>query len=166
MAKSKFESFFNAISKYALPIFIFSLICLLLPKKLLIYLDLLKIISTGKYIISLTLLISFSFIVASVLIRFMRVLGERIVSKDYIKRIKKNLNMLTPPEKQILKAYIYNETQTNRLDPGSGIVEGLAAKGILYKGSNLGEISSWDYNIQPIAYEYLINHKQILEMAK
>ena len=73
------------------------------------------------------------------------------------------LKNLTAEEKVILHGYIMNQTRTQVLDFASGIVKGLEHEGIIYQASPLGTlIDGFAYNIQPWAWEYLNNHKELL----
>ena len=76
------------------------------------------------------------------------------------------LRDLTPEEKHYLAPYIFNNQNTQRFAFDDGVVGGLAAKGILYRSSNLAQPDSIPYNIQPWARRYLREHPELLEGPK
>lgn len=76
---------------------------------------------------------------------------------------KKRLHRLTVEEKQILRAYIEGQTRSLHLNVTSGVVNGLEQETIIYRSSNLGHLmSGFAYNIQPWAWDYLNEHRDLL----
>jgi len=45
-----------------------------------------------------------------------------------------------------------------------GRVGGLEAEGIIFRSSNVGNIESWAYNLQPWAWDYLSAHPELLAL--
>ena len=81
-----------------------------------------------------------------------------------LKRAKKRLRNLTEDEKDALRAYIDDNKRTQKFRLSSGIGEGLKAKAILYRSSQLGEYGDFfPYNIQDYAFDYLNANKHLLE---
>ena len=75
----------------------------------------------------------------------------------------KRLHDLTPHEKLILKVYLDQNTRTQYLNIGNGVVTGLVHEEILYRSANIGNLSSgFAYNIQPWAFDYLRQHPELL----
>lgn len=73
------------------------------------------------------------------------------------------LHRLTPGEKAILRNYVAERTMTQSLPIGDGVVGGLEAEQVLYKGSQFSrDWGYWDYNIQPWAWTYLNEHPELL----
>jgi len=76
---------------------------------------------------------------------------------------RKWLRTLTKDEKAILCRYVTQGTQSQMLDPESGITNGLVAKGIIYRAANIGRLGyGFAYNIQPWAWDYLNDHPELL----
>ncbi len=76
----------------------------------------------------------------------------------------KRLKDLTTEEKAILLFYIRKDTRTQELDYTDGRVRELEYNKIIYRTSELSkELTYFDYNIQPWAWDYLKRHKEILK---
>ena len=85
---------------------------------------------------------------------------RRALDKHIIAR----LHSLTEAEKQILRYYIENRTRTNKLRYDDGVVQGLAAAGIIYQASKLGYlVTGFAYNISEIAWDQLNLYPELLE---
>lgn len=77
----------------------------------------------------------------------------------------RHLKELTSKEKKTLKKYFEEDTQSQLLDYKSGVAQGLVAKKILYRSSNLGYMeATFAYNIQPWAWRYLKKHPDLLKI--
>jgi hypothetical protein len=87
---------------------------------------------------------------------------ERLEEIMWRKAKVKRLHDLTPHEKTILREYIDNETRTQYLSIGNGVVSGLVHEKILYRSANIGNLSGFAYNIQPWAFDYLRQHPELL----
>jgi hypothetical protein len=68
-------------------------------------------------------------------------------------------------EKEVLARYITEDTTTIAFEMRDGIVNGLIAKGILYRASTGSNPMSYDFdtNMQPWAWEYLKSHPDVLK---
>ncbi len=88
--------------------------------------------------------------------------GRSTQSLVRAREIKKRLNALTEPEKQILRYYIAKETRTNYLYMYDGIVEGLKAAGILTPAAERGPPTCYPYNITDEAWNYLKKNRHLL----
>lgn len=75
------------------------------------------------------------------------------------------LSSLSRVEKGILARYILGGTTTIAFDMRDGIVNGLIAKGILYRSSQYTNPMSYDLdtNIQSWGWEYIKNHPEFLK---
>jgi len=79
-------------------------------------------------------------------------------------QITDRLNHLTEDEKQILRYYIAKQTRANTLRMDDGVVQGLAAAGILYRSTSMGSVvEGFGYNISDTAWEYLNVFPNLLE---
>jgi hypothetical protein len=74
------------------------------------------------------------------------------------------LDSLTEDEKQILRYYIHKQTRTNYLLFDDGVVQGLAAIGVIYRASSMGNILyGFAYNISDFAWDYLNENWRLLD---
>lgn len=85
----------------------------------------------------------------------------------------KLLQTLTAEERAILRNYVDGKTMTQRLNVDSGVVNGLVAKGVIYRATNratsgfadrtyYGVVYGCDHNMQSWAWEYLNGHPELL----
>jgi hypothetical protein len=80
------------------------------------------------------------------------------------RRITKRLHRLTENEKQILRFYIAKNTKANTLRIDDGVVQELAAEGIIYRSTTLGNmLEGFAHNISDVAWDYLNLNPQLLE---
>ena len=92
---------------------------------------------------------------------------KKIVLRKSVEQMQKRMHDLTPAEKDILRKYVAEETRTQRLRVGDGVVQGLVQVGVLYRSTGVGETGPggapvFDYNIEPWAWDYLRNHLELL----
>ena len=69
------------------------------------------------------------------------------------------LKNLTFEEKEILLGYFVNESRTQKFAKTDGVVNQLEIDNIIFRSSNIGNLDSWPYNIQPWVWEFLKNHR-------
>jgi hypothetical protein len=78
--------------------------------------------------------------------------------------ITKRLQILSEDEKQVLRHYILRNTRSNSLRIDDGVVNGLAAIGIIRRVSQVGDmVNGFAYNISEVAWDYLHVHPHLLE---
>ena len=70
---------------------------------------------------------------------------------------------LTPDERQVLRVYLESDTRTQYLDVQDGVAQGLAQARIIYRASNMGTLTTFAFNVQPWAWDYLRAHRELLE---
>ncbi len=95
-------------------------------------------------------------------------MGKLNVWRDARKKQKANEGLMlsiSRVEKEVLARYIADDTTTIAFDFRDGIVNGLIAKGILYRASQGNNPFSHDFdvNIQHWVWDYLKNHPEFLE---
>lgn len=74
------------------------------------------------------------------------------------------LHSLTEEEKQILRYYWSKQSKTNTLRTDDGIVNALAAKGIIYRSASHGNLlEGFSHNINELAWNYLNENPGVLE---
>ncbi len=77
------------------------------------------------------------------------------------------LKRLTPQEQALLRRYIEEDTGTLTLSFENGVVNGLQAKGILYRASTITDSSlEFPYNLQPWARDRLFRRPALVGAAK
>jgi len=77
------------------------------------------------------------------------------------------LKRLTPQEQALLRRYLQEDTGTLNLSYQSGIVNGLQAKGILYRASTITDGSlEFPYNLQPWARDRLRRRPALVGATK
>ena len=91
---------------------------------------------------------------------------NEIVVRKSLGRRQKRMHDLTPAEKDILRKYVAEETRTQTLMMGDGVVQGLVQAGVLYRSTTVGESRQgdpvFDHNVQPWAWDYLRKHPELL----
>ena len=79
------------------------------------------------------------------------------------------LDDLTPHECAVLAYFPQYQTKTARLDLGDGLVQGLVAKGIIFRASRYGELQggrlAFDFRIADWAYTELLKEEQQRKLA-
>lgn len=79
-------------------------------------------------------------------------------------RWRRIMNDLTFEEKKVLRPYIVNDEPTQYFPYSDGVANGLQAKGILFRSSQLAANDiSFAYNIQPWARRYLKRRKKFFD---
>jgi hypothetical protein len=94
-------------------------------------------------------------------------LSKYLKKNKIVKYRKKYLETLSEEEKSILREFICNGTKTVALRYNDGTHYGLEYNKIIYRASNMGHVGSihplFDYNIQPWAWEFLLENKHLIE---
>lgn len=129
-------------------------------------LGLTSFVNQYRPIIGIIFLLSFALIVTSWGLSIFEWGKNKWLNKKRIQNMKKRLHKLTLEEKGVLSQYIQNQTRTQYLGIDSGIVKELEISGVIYRSSNVGDITHWSYNIQPWAWEYLNKHPYLVSISK
>lgn len=80
------------------------------------------------------------------------------------KRILQSLHSLTEEEKQILRYYFAKQSKSNVLRIDDGIVNGLIAKGVLFRAASQGYlIEGFAHNINDLVWDYLNENLWLLD---
>lgn len=148
--------------KYSLGLGIVAAIVLFSPNSIIDKLGLLKYRDEGKPYLGVALLLCIAIAIASGIGVGVRKYNDY----RFLLAGKKRLHRLTIEEKQILRGYIEGQTRTRYLDVNSGVVNGLAGESIIYRASSLSNpnagLMAFAYNIQPWAWAYLNDHRDLL----
>jgi hypothetical protein len=162
-ALAKFFELLKIPIEYRIGGFIVSAAIVFAPDTLLTSLGVLQYREKGKpYFWLLFVLVSVSLIAAVVGV-------VKFKAQDYLllRSRKKRLTLLTANEKNILRRYIEGETRSLYLDIGSPLVQGLADEDIIYRSTTISSpmhgFGAFGFNIQPWAWEYLNEHRELLK---
>ena len=103
---------------------------------------------------------------AMIFIFFFQWVFKKLERKRKLKTRIKYLQRLTNQEKKVLRGFIDGNTKTQELSIMDGVVKGLEFAGVIYRATSLGSAAdaSFDFNIQPWAWHYLIKNSHILEI--
>ena len=150
-----------------LPSFVLGCICwtfILLPNGLSDLLGITELINENRSYLGLGAILFTIYLISFILYEY---LSGHLSQWIVIKRVIKRLQKLTEDEKEALRPYIDENRRTRNFRLSSGISEGLKAKAILYRSSQLGEIGDvFPYNIQDYAFDSLKKNKRLLEKSK
>ncbi|PJY96155.1 superinfection exclusion B family protein [Pseudomonas donghuensis] len=163
MLDLKYLEWLKVSGKHALVLFLISSVLLFGSDELINILGLLEARETAKPWLGVIWLISLSITTAETTHLTFKWIKKRIKWQMNLKRLQKGLNNLTPEEKNFLSGYITNNTRTQSAPYTDGMINGLVAATIIYRSSNLSQYhTTFPYNIQPWAWEYLHKHPEVL----
>lgn len=159
---SKIVDWIKLAPKYLFAIAVVTGFLLFVPTGILAPLGLASIIAQYRAFIGMLFLISSVLFLVHPLATLYELISTRIMTTMLVRDQQKDLSELTESEKEILRGYIHNKTQSQYLNPLDGVTAGLEAKRIIYRAANLGQIHQFPYNIQPWAWKYLNNNPELL----
>ena len=162
---AKFLEFMKVGARYFFGIACAMAIILFAPDSIINRFGFLEYREQSKLYFGISLLICIAIIIAD----FIGITRD-FIRKKYSKYLffsarNKRLHNLTAEEKDILNAYIGQQTKTQYFDCRDGVVKGLVHDVIIYRSSNISLPSSgieFAYNIQPWAWEYLNENTNLL----
>jgi len=112
--------------------------------------------------IAVIFLISSALIASNLIVWFRGFIAKKITQYRKVIMRRKKLKNLSPDEKMIVLRYLLQNTHTQRFPFNDGRLAELIAYQVIYESSNLGNLDSWPYNIQPWAWNYLKKHRNEL----
>lgn len=133
------------------------------PESMLRRLGLAELVESYRPYLGIVFVLTLSIVLVHGLASVLSFFKPWLVQVYRVRQGKKRLKNLTPEEKKILSYYIQNQTRSQQLDVMSGTVNGLQRELIIIRGSNWGTFSSFDFLIQPWAWEYLNKNPHLLE---
>jgi hypothetical protein len=142
-----------------------SAIVLFAPESVIAALGLGPLIVAYRPWIGVTFLVSLAVFLSLTLARLGALLGPALLERWNERQWRKELAVLSPPEKRVLAEYVRENTTTCSHHVSDGVVGGLVAKGILFRASNFGHpgSTSFDYNLQPWAWRHLMKHPELVD---
>lgn len=121
------------------------------------------VVANYRFYFGLVFLLSTVLLVSSGLVAVLTLVLDLGLDWLAVRLGRRKLHHLSEPEKQVLRGYVYKRTPTQYLSMADGVVGGLENARIIYMSSNVGNMMSWAYNIQPWAWEYLNSHPELLK---
>lgn len=89
-------------------------------------------------------------------IKISTVIRNRVLRVKKEKSILQSLHSLTEEEKQILRYYFAKQSKSNVLRVDDGIVNGLVAKGVIFRAASQGNlVEGFAHNINELVWNYL-----------
>jgi hypothetical protein len=160
-----FTAFLEILRLGKLPGFVVACICwvlLLLPTFIRRFISIDPAIQDHRGLIGLIAVISTVYFLAILIYDWS---SKSIRNRRIKKFIIGNLKNLTDDEKSVLIPYIEKKSRTQYYEICNGVANGLEAKKILYLASSVGaDYKEFPYNIQDIAYDYLVGHPELLKL--
>jgi len=149
--------------RYSVAIGIVVSIVLFSPDSIMSHLGLLKYRDEGKPYFGVILLLCIALAIAGAI----GAVVEKINDSRFLRARKRRLRRLSNGEKQVLRGYIDGQTRSQYFDVTSGLINGLVSESIIYRASNLSSpqygMMAFAYNIQPWAWDYLNEHRDLLD---
>ncbi|MBN2366681.1 MAG: superinfection exclusion B family protein [Calditrichaeota bacterium] len=152
---SKIIDWIKLSPRYLLPISLVSGAFLFLDQKWTDFFGLTNFINQFRPWISVVFFLSIALIISDIIFQIINWGKQGVNNKKKFRNMTKRLFDLTPEEKDILLGYFLNNTRTQYLSISDGIVKELEAFEIIFRSSNIGNLDSWSYNIQPWAWKYI-----------
>ena len=113
--------------------------------------------------IGLACLATYALLVSHGLFFLEDLISDKREMRRFLREGRECLHNLSPEEKVLLSRYLLGQTKSLRLDPQSGVVNGLEHARIIYQSSTLGTLHGFAYNMQPWALAELKAHPGVLE---
>lgn len=143
--------------------FVASGLILFLPNRLISQLGLDDLIRSYRMYVGLTFLVAASLLFVQVVSFLWSLVSTPYEDWLFERKGLKLIEELTEEEKAFLRPYIING-QTSRAAPiGDGVAQGLAAKKIIFRSSNIGHLfGGFPYNLQPYMRRLLTKRPELL----
>lgn len=163
MDPSKLLEILKLSPKSLLGIFIGTGVLVFAPNAILIQLGLTAVVSVFRGWIGGVFVLSGALLLSSGLDATIKKAWSYIIELREAKRRRKSFQYLSPPEKAMLAKYYNEKTSTLYISISDGIANGLAAKGYIYRASNIGAHgTTFPFNIQPWAWNFLHNDPSLV----
>lgn len=161
---SKLIDFLKLSPRYLIPISIASGIILFASDRFIDTIGLLEIRQDYRTWIGPIFLVTSIIVVLNPIYQVAEILADRVRTEVVLRSHRADLHQLTPAEKEILRGYILEDTQTRTLDFTDGVVAGLVSKRVIYRATSASFLGPhFAYNIYPWAWKYLREHPELLD---
>lgn len=146
--------------KYLLALSLVSGFLIFANSSLLAVFGLTNFVKDARFWIGIIFLLSIMLLVSHTLFALGSLIKSQIRKFLKIRKMHARLYSLTPEEKNILLEYMRNDTRTCYFEFSDGRITELIYYDILYRSSNVGNLTNWPVNIQPWAWDFLHKHQQ------
>lgn len=142
-----------------------TLLAFVLPETYLLHIGLLELREEYKPWLGAALILSLSFLAVHIAIGIGRALKPHFRLWRHSRIGKKVFSALTNEEKEFLRPYIREGLNTRHAPISNGVVNGLEAKEIIYRASNLSTPGGMNFpwNLQPYARKLLVKRPAYLD---
>jgi hypothetical protein len=164
MDLSKLSEWLKLSPKYLFPICLVTGFSLFAPVNILEIFGISLLVAQIRPYLGIIFLLSASLLITNLFISLYSWAQNKYQRTSKLKAWQKKMHSLTDEEKRILQHFINNQTQSQYLPMGSGVVNGLEIKKVIFRASNIGDLDEWAYNIQPWAWEYLNDHPELFTL--
>lgn len=144
-------------------VFIAAGLVLFLPEHFISHIGLDELLKSYRMYVGLAFLISASLLGVRIVSFLWSLLGGPYENWKLERDGVRMMGDLTQEEKSFLRPYIINGANTLTAPIGDGIAQGLAAKNIIYRSSNVGHLlNGFPYNLQPYMRRLLTQRPELL----
>jgi hypothetical protein len=164
MDLSKLSEWLKLSPKYLFPIALVTGFSLFASVDILEIFGISSLVAQIRPYLGVIFLLSTALLITNLLVSLYSFAQNKYQGVKNLKVWQQRLHSLTDNEKHILGYFINNQTRSQYLSIENGVVNGLEHENIIYRASNIGRLDEWAYNIQPWAWEYLNNHRELLEL--
>lgn len=138
------------------PIIIFCIVLLFSPDNWIGYFNLKDVIAEYKTWISLVFLVCSSFAVVEIATGIKKIITKWTLSKGKKSNIKKHLNSLSDTQRYIVHFMSHSSTPSGMyLNMSHPEVSDLSTKGIIFRTSSIGQLTSFAYSLKPEVKEVI-----------
>ncbi len=155
----------NLAVKPLLAVAVASALLIFSPAPLAANLGITKLVAGYRSWLGLALVVSCAYLLAHALVFFARKSRDIFDARANRKTRMTYLKDLTPDEKDRLVPYIHGQKSSVVYQITDGVVQGLVAKGILFRSANVGYGTSFSFNIQPWARQEIEKNYALLDSA-
>ena len=150
--------------RYLIAIGIFCGVLLFIEEQLAKTLGVFQFTQDNRQWIGIAFIASVSLVAIDCGIKIFAVVSDFFGDIKFKKSLMQSLNTLTEEEKQILRYYLAKQSKTNTLRTDDGIVNALAAKGVIYRSASHGTLlEGFSHNINDLAWDYLNENPGVLD---
>ena len=143
------KMFNNLAVKPLLALAVATGIVLFSPALLVSKLGMTTLVADYRPLFGLAFLVSCTYLLAHALVSLVQYIRDGLEARATRKARMALLQDLTPDEKSRLVPYIHDKRASVVYQITDGVVQGMVAKGILFRSTNLGHGTGFSFNIQP-----------------
>ena len=157
------KMFNNLAVRPLLAVAVASGLLLFSPAVLVARLGMITLVTDYRSWIGLALVISWAYLFAHASVFLVQLGREGLEARATRKARLTCLQDLTPDEKRRLMPYIHYKKASVVYSIADGVVQGLVAKGVLFRSTSIGQGGGFSYNIQPWARQEIERNTALLD---